>query len=116
GPITETNTDGRGAVAGFAVSPVGFEGRLNLGSRVRLYSATAAGFVMFTRPTPDLETRRFNYTFEYGGGAECRVGAAWWLRIGYKFHHFSNAFSKFDNPGVDANVLMVGLGRAVGKQ
>lgn len=113
---TPTTSDGVAPVAGFAVSPIGFEGRVGVGNRWRVYGATAAGFVMFTRPTPVPESRRFNYTFELGFGADYRVADDWWLRVGYKFHHFSNAYSAPENPGVDGKVLMVGLGHALGKK
>lgn len=116
GAETVPRSDGFAPVAGFAMSPVGFEGRVRLGSRWRVYGATAAGFVMFTRPTPVTLARRFNYTLEFGGGVDFRIHAEWWLRAGYKFHHFSNAFSAIENPGVDANVLVVGVGHAVGKR
>jgi len=108
--------DGSGYVAGVGLSPVGFEGRVAIGKSWRLYAATAAGFVKFTRNAPIPEARAFNYTFEYGGGIELRLRSDWWLRIGYKFHHLSNGFSAEENPGVDANVWLVGLGRAFGRR
>jgi hypothetical protein len=125
--VVETFTTSRGTgtfarftgvapVAGFAASPVGFEGRIRVADRWRVYAATAGGFVMFTRATPDIEERRFNYTLEFGGGVDLRIHAEWWLRAGYKFHHFSNAFSALENPGVDANVFVVGVGHGVGKR
>jgi hypothetical protein len=116
GTVTFPSSNGFAPVAGFAVSPVGFEGRVRLGSRWRVYAATGAGFVMFTRPTPVFLARRFNYTLEVGGGVDLRIHAEWWLRAGYKFHHFSNAYSAIENPGVDANVFMVGVGHGVGKR
>ncbi len=107
--------DGRKTVAGFGFSPVGFEGRVGIGPRVRAYIATATGVVMFTRATPVPDARRFNYTFEVGGGVDYQVRRGWWLRAGYKFHHFSNANSALDNPGVDAKVLMIGVARGIGR-
>jgi opacity protein-like surface antigen len=107
--------DGRKAVAGMGLSPVGFETRVHLGSHLRLYSASAAGIVMFTRSTPVPDARSFNFTFEVGGGGEYRIRRGLWLRVGYKFHHLSNGNSAQENPGVDANVWMIGLARAVGK-
>lgn len=107
--------DGRKAVAGVGLSPVGFEGRVRVAPRLRLYAATATGIVMFTRATPVPNARSFNFTFEFGGGGDYRIRRAWWLRLGYKFHHFSNANSAPDNPGVDAKVFMVGLAHAIGK-
>ena len=111
----EREIDGTGHVAGFGGSPIGFEGRLHVGSRLRLYTATAAGFLMFTRNTPDPYARRFNYSFEFGGGLDYRLPNAWIVRVGYKFHHFSNANSALSNPGVDAEVVMIGLTRGIGR-
>jgi opacity protein-like surface antigen len=108
--------DGQGSVAGIGVSPVGFEVRLRAGAGWRLYAATAAGFLKFTRSTPVPEARAFNYSFEYGGGVEVQVRPDWWLRVGYKFHHFSNGFSAEENPGVDGHVWLVGVGRAFGRR
>ena len=106
--------DGFGPVAGVGGSPVGFEGQLNIGKRVRLYTATAAGFVLFTRDTPDPYARRFNYTFEVGGGFDWRLRTNSLLRVGYKFHHFSNGNSGLTNSGVDGEVVMIGFVRAIG--
>ena len=107
--------DGQKAVAGIGISPVGFEARVRLASRVRLYAATAAGIVMFTRATPVPDARSLNFTFEVGGGGDYQLCRGWWLRVGYKFHHLSNANSAPQNPGVDANAVTIGLGHAVGK-
>lgn len=101
-------------VAGFGLSPVGFEGRLRLSSRVRLHAATASGVVVFTRAAPTPDARRVNFTFEFGGGCDLALRAGWWLRVAAKRHHFSNANSARDNPGVDATVVTVGLARGIG--
>jgi hypothetical protein len=111
-----TVIDGYGYVAGFAASPIGFETRVRLGARWRLYAATAAGFVKFTRNTPEPDARAFNYTFEFGGGAEYQAHAGWWLRVGYKFHHLSNGYSAILNPAVDGHVVMVGVAHAIGSR
>ncbi len=36
------------------------------------------------------------------------------LRLGYKFHHLSNAKSAIRNPGVDGKVWLVGIERTFG--
>jgi len=108
--------DSVGTVAGFGGSPIGFEGRLHAGPRLRLYIATAAGFLVFTRATPDPYARKFNYSFEFGGGLDWRADDTWILRVGYKFHHFSNGNSALSNPGVDGEVVMIGLARGVGRR
>ena len=109
--VPRRDIDGVGPVAGIGGSPVGFEGRLNVGSRLRLYTATAAGFVFFSRNTPLPYARRFNYTFEVGGGVDWQLRKNTLLRVGYKFHHFSNGNSGLQNPGVDGEVITVGCVR-----
>jgi hypothetical protein len=105
----------RGPVAGFAVSPIGVEGQRTLASRWRVYGAGAAGCVWFSRETPSAYSRAFNYTFELGGGVEWQYGRQRAVRIGYKFHHLSNAYTAPNNPGLDGAVFLVGFGRSYGK-
>jgi opacity protein-like surface antigen len=112
----DSGFEGFRTVYGLGVSPVGFEAGLHVGRGVRVYATTAAGFVYFVKPVPLPDARRFNYTFEGGGGVEFQMRSEWWLRMGYKFHHLSNGNSASDNPGVDANVLMVGVARQFGKR
>ena len=106
--------NGRGPVAGFAVSPIGLEARIRLTSRWRVYAASAAGGVWFTREVPTAYSRAFNYTFEVGGGFLWQYRARDSLRVGYKFHHLSNLYSAPDNPGIDGAVFLLGFERAFG--
>jgi hypothetical protein len=106
--------DGRGPVTGFAVSPIGLEQQVSLTSRLRLYNAQAGGVVWFTRAVPDVYARSFNFTFEVGGGLLWRYHPRDSLRIGYKFHHLSNAYTARSNPGIDGAVFLVGIERTLG--
>jgi hypothetical protein len=103
-------------VAGFAVSPIGLETQIRVTPRWRVYGAGAAGAVWFTRDVPVPGARAFNYTFEFGGGVQWRYRARDSLRVGYKFHHLSNAFTAPLNPGIDAEVFLVGFDRALGSR
>jgi opacity protein-like surface antigen len=105
---------GRGPVAGVGMSPIGLESQLRVGSRWRLFAAGAAGCVLFTREVPVANARKFNFTFEFGGGAIWSYSPRWSLRMGYKFHHLSNAYTAPVNPGVDGTVFVVGFSRAMG--
>jgi hypothetical protein len=107
--------DGRGPVAGVALSPIGFQAQLRVGSRWRPYVAGAAGVVWFTRAVPVAGSRAFNYTFEMGAGARWQFRRREALRLGYKFHHLSNAYTAFQNPGLDATVFLVGYERTIGR-
>ena len=107
-----TNADGTlpGPDLAYAVgaSPFGLEVAVPVGDRVRVYAATAAGGLLFTRPFPVPEARRVNFTLEYGGGLLVRSGRDAWIQLGYKYHHLSNAYTAALNPGLDANVFYAG--------
>lgn len=90
------------------ISPFGLQIAVPLGSAVSVYTATAAGGLIFDRPFPIPEARRINFTLEFGGGVLLRAGHERWVRAGYKFHHLSNAYTAPENPGLDANVFYVG--------
>jgi hypothetical protein len=109
-----TVEDGRGPVAGFAISPIGLEAQTRLASRWRAYTAGAAGGVWFTRDVPTAYSRAFNYTFEVGGGLLWQYRSRESLRVAYKFHHLSNLYSAPNNPGIDGLVFLLGFDRAVG--
>jgi hypothetical protein len=106
--------DGRGSVAGFAISPIALQGQVRIASRWRAYAAGAGGVVWFTRNVPVAQARAFNYTFEAGGGVRWQYRSRQSLRVGYKFHHLSNAYSAPANPGIDAAVFLVAYERAFG--
>ncbi|PYR18269.1 MAG: hypothetical protein DMF95_35365 [Acidobacteria bacterium] len=108
-----TVEDGRGSVAGFAISPIGLEAQSRLTSRWRAYTAGAAGGVWFTREVPTAYSRAFNYTFEVGGGLVWQYRFRESLRLGYKFHHLSNLYTAPDNPGIDGAVFLLGFDRAI---
>jgi hypothetical protein len=101
-------------VAGFGISPIGVEGQVRLTSRWRGYGAGAAGGVWFTRDVPTAYSRAFNYTFEIGGGVLWQYRPREALRVGYKSHPLSNAYTAPSNPGIDGAVFLLGFERAVG--
>jgi opacity protein-like surface antigen len=107
---------GRGPVAGFALSPIGFESQLGLTARWRVYGGSALGAVWFTRDVPVPDSRSFNYTYEFSGGVQWEPHSGRFLRVGYKFHHLSNADTGVTNPGLNGNVLMIGMARRFGRR
>ena len=113
GSACVTTTGDPGWVRGVAIVPVGVESQIRIARRWRVYGGAAAGVAWFTRPVPDPGARAFNYTIEFGGGLQWQFRRREWLRVGYKFHHLSNAYTAPSNPGVDGNVFLIGFGVAL---
>jgi len=117
GQPTQTKQEtGRAPVAGFALSPIGFETQIGLTSHWRVYGGGATGVAWFTRDVPVPDARAFNYTFEFGAGAQWRCRPNLFLRVGYKFHHLSNAGTGALNPGLNGNVVVIGIARQLGRR
>ena len=110
----ETVEDGRSNVTGMGFAPIAVELQVDASRRVGLYAAGTMGGLWFTRHIPDADARSFNFTFDFGGGVRLRMNDRTWLRVGYKFHHLSNAKTAPSNPGVDAKVFLVGLEKSIG--
>ena len=96
---------------GTGAAPAGFKLYMNSGRGARWFANGSAGMIAFSSDVPVHASRRLNFMFDYGGGVELvrRDGRA--VTIGYRFHHISNAGSGRVNPGLDANVIYVGLRR-----
>ena len=98
-------------VYGAGGMPFGFKLRIGSSPKVRFFGATSVGGLWFTRDVPIPDARRFNFAFEYGGGFEFGRQGQRTITIGYKFHHLSNANSAAVNPGLDSDVIYVGMSR-----
>jgi len=110
----ETIEVGRSSVAGAGFAPIALELQFETSRRVGVYAAGTMGGLWFTRHVPVADARSFNFTFDFGGGVRLRMNDRTWLRVGYKFHHLSNAKTAPSNPGVDAKVFLVGLEKSIG--
>jgi lipid A 3-O-deacylase PagL len=108
--ICERDRSARLAV-GAGASPLGLKLYLNRTGYTRLYASGAAGSLIFSSDVPVTGSRHFNYTFEYGGGVELVTANGRTVSFGYKFHHISNGATAPLNPGLDSNILYVGLRR-----
>jgi opacity protein-like surface antigen len=110
GQVCERDRSTRVAV-GTGFAPVGLKMYVNKSGSTRLFISAAGGGIAFSSDVPVYDSRRLNYTFEYGGGVEIARSSGRALSLGYRFHHISNGSSGRLNPGLDANVLYVGLRR-----
>ena len=110
----ETVEDGRSNVTGIGIAPIALELQFDASHPVGFYAEGTMGGLWFTRNIPVVDARSFNFTFDFGGGVRLRVNDRTWLRVGYKFHHLSNANTAPTNPGVDGKVFLLGLERSFG--
>jgi opacity protein-like surface antigen len=110
GRVCERDRSSRIAV-GTGLSPIGFKAYFNRTGNRRVFASGSVGGLAFSSDVPVENSRRLNYTFEYGGGVEIARADGRAVTLGYKFHHISNGSSGQVNPGLDANVLYVGLRR-----
>jgi hypothetical protein len=97
--------------AGAGGSPIGATLLLNRGGSTRLRFGSALGMMVFSSDVPIYNSRRLNFRYEYGFGLERDLKGGRALSFGYKFFHVSNAGMGQYNPGLDANVLYVGLAK-----
>lgn len=110
---------------GIGVSP-GFKLYWNRSRAVRPYLAGAVGTLLFGSDVPVNGAGRLSLTIEYGGGIMFNTRSGHAVTLGYKFHHLSNGTRPENsnpnipdsgplgthpraNPGLDANVIYIGL-------
>jgi hypothetical protein len=58
-----------------------------------------------THPIPADNAGSFNFTFDIGAGIELYRTATRSMRVEYRFHHISNAYTAQFNPGIDSGVF-----------
>lgn len=94
-------------VYGAGLAPIGLRIAYDGFGVWRPYFATNVGFLMFEERIPATGTK-FNYTWDFGVGAQLFVTDDQAITFGYDFKHISNAYAGEENPGFDANLLYVG--------
>jgi hypothetical protein len=94
---------------GLGLTPVGLELAGSAAARFRPFASGHTGFIYFFAPVPDRQGKSVNFTASVGIGLRVRVVDASMLTVGYRYHHTSNGFRGQINPGVDANLLYVGI-------
>lgn len=96
-------------VYGAGLSPLGFSVRLLQVGRVRLSTEASGGFLFFTRPVPDPDATRFNLTASGGATLEVRFAPNRSARVMYLYHHTSNGGRGLVNPGLNSQVIALGM-------
>lgn len=96
-------------VYGTGLSPLGFSLRILKVGRVRLSTEASGGFLWFTRPVPDPDATRFNFTAAGGATLEVRLAPNRSARVMYLYHHTSNGGRGLVNPGLNSQVIALGV-------
>lgn len=104
-------TADRSPVYGFGLSPIGLRVSVLPSRRLRLFAAGTAGFLTFTRDMPVPGALKLNYSFEFGGGLQLGIAPGWAATLGLKLHHVSSGTNTAPNPGLDAQILHLGISR-----
>ncbi|NIR47000.1 acyloxyacyl hydrolase [candidate division KSB1 bacterium] len=111
-PVAEViDRNSKDSVYGFGLSPVGLKWYVLQVSRFKLFTNGSGGFLTFVEDVPDPDARKFNFTFEFGGGIEVFTNSRVGIALGYRYHHLSNANTEKVNPGLDANIFYIGISR-----
>jgi hypothetical protein len=101
------NAGPQSTVYGAGIAPIGLRVDYDGLGWCRPYFATNVGFLMFEDRIPATGTK-FNYTWDFGVGAQFFVTDDQALSFGYDFKHISNAYAGQTNPGFDSDILYVG--------
>ena len=117
-PTPTTLGYNRPRVTAYAVSltPVGFQLNFLRQRKIQPFLTANAGMIFFNKSVPDDRSalrpdrrgRQFNFTLAGGGGVEFLTDSEKSVRVGFKFHHISNASTGNINPGFDQNLFYVG--------
>jgi hypothetical protein len=108
--ICEVDRSVRVAV-GTGAAPLGLKMYFNHAGSSRFFASASGGVIAFSSDVPVRGSRRLNFMFDYGGGVDLSLRDGRSATIGYRFHHISNAGSGRVNPGLDANIIYLGLRR-----
>jgi hypothetical protein len=97
---------------GFGGTPANFRFTFFPGSRVKPFAQVGAGILFFNKPIPIPESRRLQFTGDFGGGFIVHLAnPKHFMTFGYKYFHISNGNigGKEWNPGYNANVFYIGF-------
>lgn len=100
-------------VHGIGVYPIGLRVKFGSSGRIHPFLAGHTGVLYFFEPLPDVRGKRLNFAFGVGAGLQTSLTSRTSLTVGYRFHHLSNGFRGSINPGFDANMLYLGVGRTL---
>ena len=117
GPGTSTSTIRSVKEAGLSTHgvgayPIGLRVGFRSSANLRPFLAGHTGLLYLFAPLPDVRGRQMNFAVGVGAGVRIALVPHVILTLGYRYHHLSNGFRGSINPGLDANLLHLGLGVA----
>lgn len=98
---------GRQWTIGTAFSPVGLQWNFLTRHRLQPFANGHGGYMYSTRPIPESYAGAFNFTFDFGAGAEWFRTRSQSIRLEYRYHHISNHNTALENPGVDSGLFQL---------
>ncbi len=90
---------------GAGLSPIGYKLNFLPRHRIQPVFTGLGGFMVATQQIPVSGARRFNFTFEFGGGLEFYRSTTRSIRVEWRFHHISNDYTANQNPGIDSGLF-----------
>lgn len=95
---------------GAGVAPVNFRFSFLPKSRIKPYAQAGAGILIFNKSMPLPESRKLQFTGEFGGGIQIHKSKNKVFTLGYRYFHISNGnfTEKKFNVGYNANVFYIG--------
>ena len=94
---------------GAGLSPIGLKLNFRRAQRLQPFASGSGGFLYFSKNVPVPTAKRFNFTFDFGGGVQIVRDSGRAITIGYKYQHISNGNRSLSNPGVDVQMIYGGF-------
>jgi hypothetical protein len=94
---------------GVGLRPAGLRLAYRSAARAQPFVAGSTGFAYFPQSVPSARGKSLNFMFALGAGVRVLLSPALAFTVGYRYHHLSNGFRGQINPGVDANLVQLGV-------
>ncbi|HZS58462.1 MAG TPA: acyloxyacyl hydrolase [Gemmatimonadaceae bacterium] len=98
-------------VYGAGITPLSLDLALLRRSPASIVIGAGGGVLWFTRAVPQNDAAKFNFTAEGRAALQFRASRHLALRLGYAYHHTSNAHSGAANPGLNSSMITAGVFR-----
>jgi len=94
---------------GVGASPAGLRVTFRTANRVQPFVAGSTGLLYFVDALPNERGKHLSFMFDVGAGVQVVLTSNLILTAGYRYLHLSNGFRGQINPGIDANLLYLGV-------